>query len=189
MPAIETPAVDNNVTAPNFSLLATDGRTHSRDGLLQENGLLVAFLCNHCPYVKAVIGRFVEDANDAKALQIGVAAIMSNDTKRYPQDSFDNMKIFAADNAFPFPYLYDETQDIARAYDAVCTPDFFLFDKSLKLVYRGRIDDAGMDKSPASRTRELLEATRSLALDGAVAPRRQFSSIGCSIKWKSVEDK
>ena len=196
MPAIETPPIEQQITAPDFNLLATDRKTYRRDDLLGKNGLLIAFLCNHCPYVKAIIERFVQDAHAAKPLLIGIAAIMSNDTKTYPQDSFENMAIFAKKHAFPFPYLYDEEQEVARAYDAVCTPDFFLFDSELKLVYRGRLDCGRLEEPPADAKRELLEAMRELARDPAevtIDPKQrfanQFSSIGCSIKWKTTAGK
>ena len=188
MPALETPPVERHFTAPNFSLLATDGKTYRRDNLLGKNGLLIAFLCNHCPYVKAIIERFVRDARAASGLQIGIAAIMSNDTEAYPQDSFENMAIFAKRHAFPFPYLYDEEQEVARAYAAVCTPDFFLFDKELRLAYRGRLDCGRLEEPPAEAKRELLEAMRKLAQNPmeTIDPEEQFSSIGCSIKWRTT---
>ncbi len=188
MPALETPPVDEQFTAPHFDLPATDGKTYRRDDLLGENGLLIAFLCNHCPYVQAIIDRFVRDIHTAEPLLIGVAAIMSNDTKAYPQDSFDNMAIFAKEHAFPFPYLYDEEQEVARAFRAVCTPDFFLFDRELRLVYRGRLDCGRLEEPSAGAKRELLEAMRKLAHDQrqSIGLEQQFSSIGCSIKWRTT---
>ena len=187
MPALESSAPDRNFSAPDFRLPATDGATYERDRLKGELGLLIAFLCNHCPYVKAVINRFVADANEAQKLGVGVAGIMSNDTQAYPQDSFENMEKFAKEHAFSFPYLYDATQETARAFDAVCTPDFFLFDSSLSLVYRGRLDSAGAQRGSATDDikRELLEAVRALEEGrSVVAPDAQFASIGCSIKWR-----
>ncbi len=187
MPALESPSLDATFSAPDFRLPATDGATFERDSLRRDKGLLVAFLCNHCPYVKAIVGRFVADANEALRMGVGVAAVMSNDTQAYPQDSFEKMGGFAKEHAFPFPYLYDATQETARAFDAVCTPDFFLFDNNLALVYRGRLDSAGAQKNPhaANIKRDLLEAARALAEGRAVATLgAQISSIGCSIKWR-----
>ena len=188
MPALESSPLDTSFTAPDFRLPATDRTIFTRDALKGDTGLLIAFLCNHCPYVKAIIDRFVDDASKAQRLGVGVAAIMSNDTQAYPQDSFENMGKFAKQHAFPFPYLYDETQETARAFDAVCTPDFFLFDKNLTMVYRGRLDSAGAQQNPpdgASVKRDLLEAVRALNKGSSVVKAEaQFSSIGCSIKWR-----
>ncbi len=188
MPALESSPLDISFTAPDFRLPATDSTIFARDALKKDNGLLVAFLCNHCPYVKAIIDRFVADANEALRLGVGVAAIMSNDTQTYPQDSFENMGKFAKQHDFPFPYLYDESQETARAFDAVCTPDFFLFDKSLTMVYRGRLDSAGAQQNPpdfALVKRDLLEAVRALNKGSSVVEAEaQFASIGCSIKWR-----
>ena len=188
MPALESSPLDRTFTAPDFRLPATDGTTYRRDSLRKDKGLLVAFLCNHCPYVKAIIDRFVADANEALRMGVGVVAVMSNDTKTYPQDSFENMEEFAKRHAFPFPYLYDATQETARAFDAVCTPDFFLFDKNLALVYRGRLDSAGArQNAPDAKDvkRDLLEAVRALKEGRATLPaEEQFCSIGCSIKWR-----
>ena len=191
MPALESPPLDASFSAPDFRLPATDGTTHARDTLKGDKGLLVAFLCNHCPYVIAIVGKLVEDANEALRLGVGVAAIMSNDTQAYPQDSFDNMGKFAKKHAFPFPYLYDATQQTARDFDAVCTPDFFLFDKNLMLVYRGRLDSAGAQQNlpdGKSVARDLLEAVCALNEGRPVASLdAQFSSIGCSIKWRKAK--
>ena len=146
------------------------------------NGLLVAFICNHCPYVKAIRTRLVRDARELQALCVGVAAINSNDAVAYPEDSFDNMRRSASEWQLPFPYLYDESQQVARAYDAVCTPDFFGYDAQLKLRYRGRLDGSGKETRPDA-VRELFDAMRAIA-SGAAAPAGQNPSIGCSIKWK-----
>ena len=142
------------------------------------------FICNHCPYVRGVIHRIVEDCRQIQADGIGVAAIMSNDAVAYPADSFDNMKAFAAENGFTFPYLIDETQEIARAYDAVCTPDFFGFNAALELQYRGRLDASRTEAIPDA-PRELLEAMRQVARTGT-GPEQQTASMGCSIKWRSA---
>ena len=143
MPAKETPICDFGWKAVDFALKGTDGETHRLADLAGPKGTLIMFICNHCPYVRAVIDRIVEDARALQADGIGVAAIMSNDTVAYPADSFDKMRDFAAEHDFPFPYLIDETQAVARAYDAVCTPDFFGFNKDLELQYRGRLDESG----------------------------------------------
>ena len=168
--------------AANFDLPGVDGKRHSLDSARGPNGLLVMFICNHCPYVKAAIGRIVRDATALAPLGIGSIAIMSNDAIAYPADSFDNMKAFAAQHALPFPYVVDESQDVARAYDAVCTPEFFGFDRDLTLAYRGRIDSGGRNDDPHAK-RELFDAMAQVARTGR-APVDQHPSIGCSIKWR-----
>jgi thiol-disulfide isomerase/thioredoxin len=150
-----------------------------------ERGTLVAFICNHCPYVLAVIDRLVRDARELAPLGIGVVAISANDAISYPDDSFPNMKAFAAHHGLPFPYLYDESQAVARAYGAVCTPDFFGFDAGLKLAYRGRLDASRNAPAPAGARRELFEAMRLIAETGA-GPAEQFPAVGCSIKWRAA---
>jgi peroxiredoxin len=181
--AMTTPICDFGWKAPDFSLTGTDGRTHALSQLRGPNGTLVMFICNHCPYVKAVVDRIVRDARDLQALGIGVVAIMSNDTEKYPEDSFENMKSFAADHGFTFPYLIDPTQQVARAYDAVCTPDFFGFDRDLGLQYRGRLDESRKEAAAASVRRDLFEAMRQVAQTGQ-GPAEQIPSMGCSIKWR-----
>ncbi len=180
-----TPVCDFGWKAPSFALPGIDGKTYTLEALRGPKGTLVMFICNHCPYVKAVIDRIVRDTNELKAYGINSVAICSNDAIQYPEDSFDNMKRFAAAHGFGFPYLYDESQDVARAYDAACTPDFFGFNADLKLQYRGRLDSSG--KAPASpdARRELFEAMKLVAATGH-GPREQTPSIGCSIKWKSA---
>lgn len=168
--------------APQFDLPGTDGRRHTPDTARGPNGLLVMFICNHCPYVTAIVDRIVRDANDLAALGIGSIAVMSNDATTYPEDSFDNMKVFAARHGFRFPYVVDESQQVARDYDAVCTPDFFGFGRDLTLAYRGRLDASGRKPDPAAR-RELYEAMAQLARIGR-APLDQSPSFGCSIKWR-----
>ncbi len=167
-----------------FSLRGTDGRAHDLADIRGENGTLLMFICNHCPYVKGVIGRLIEDVRALQAAGIGAAAIMSNDTEAYPADSFDNMQRFAAEHGFPFPYLIDETQDVARAYGAVCTPDLFGFDRDGELKYRGRVDSAGAKPPTGQEKRELREAMLQIARTGE-GPAEQIPSIGCSIKWRS----
>lgn len=168
--------------APPFDLPGVDGRRHTLASVRGPNGLVVMFICNHCPYVKAVIGKIPRDLRELAEVGIGGVAIMSNDAAAYPEDSFDNMKAVATQHAFGFPYVYDESQDVARAYGAVCTPDIFGYDHDLRLVYRGRLDDAG--RSPREGTRrDMVEAMKAVAR-GESAPSQQFAAIGCSIKWR-----
>jgi peroxiredoxin len=170
--------------AADFMLIGTDGKTYSLQKCRGPKGLLVMFICNHCPYVLAVVDRLVEDCNILKKAGIGCVAIMPNDTKAYPADSFDNMRIFASKRRFPFPYLLDETQNVARAYGAACTPDFFGFNEAGELQYRGRFDSAGMNKPNATTARELRDAMLEIAKTGN-GPPQQIPSIGCSIKWRA----
>jgi peroxiredoxin len=169
--------------AVDFALPATDGRQYGLADISGANGTLIAFICNHCPYVRAMIDRLVRDAAELKGLGIGTAAICSNDADSYPEDSFDKMKAFAAEHRFPFPYLHDESQEVARAYGAVCTPDLFGFNANGELQYRGRLDEGRMS-APAGAKRELFEAMQEIARTGS-GPREQVPSIGCSIKWKT----
>ena len=169
--------------APQFDLPGIDGRRHTPSSARGPNGLLVMFICNHCPYVRAVAGKIVRDTAELETLGVGSIAIMSNDAARYPEDSFDHMKTFAADHGFRFPYVVDESQDVARAYDAVCTPDFFGFDRDLTLAYRGRLDASGRTSDPTAK-RELFDAMAQVARTGR-APVDQVPSIGCSIKWRA----
>ena len=148
-----------------------------------KNGTLVMFICNHCPYVIGIMDRLPQTAKKLQDQGIGVVAIMANDTENYPEDSFENMKIFAAENNFTFPYLIDETQGTAKAYGAVCTPDFFGFDKDGILQYRGRLDSAGKDLADAHTVPELLGAMSQIVENGH-SPAAQTPSMGCSIKWK-----
>ncbi|HEX2448155.1 MAG TPA: thioredoxin family protein [Methyloceanibacter sp.] len=183
--AEETPICDFGWKAPSFTLPATDGKTYSLKDVRGPNGTLVMFICNHCPYVKAVIDRIVRDVNQLRGLGVGAVAISSNDVVHYPDDSFDNMKRFAEAHRFSFPYLYDESQTVARAYDAVCTPDFFGFNGNLELQYRGRLDASRKEAAPADVRRDLFEAMEQIAATGQ-GPREQIPSMGCSIKWKAA---
>jgi peroxiredoxin len=183
--AEHTPVCDFGWKAPAFTLPAVDGKTYSLEELKGPNGTLVVFICNHCPYVKAVIDRLVRDATALKALGVNTVAICSNDATTHPDDSFDKMKEFAREHGFTFPYLHDESQDVARAYDAACTPDFFGFDKDLALQYRGRLDESGREPAGPNVRRELFEAMKQIAETGE-GPREQTPSIGCSIKWKAA---
>ena len=168
--------------APDFELTATDGKRYTRDRLRCPKGLLVMFICNHCPFVKAVLDKIVRDARDLEPHGIGSVAICSNDAADYPEDSFENMKALAERMRFPFPYLWDETQAVAKSYGAVCTPDFFGFNAALELQYRGRLDDAGRAPKPDA-PRELYAAMLEVARAGR-GPSQQTASIGCSIKWR-----
>ncbi len=177
----ETLALD--VAALDFRLPATDGKTYTLGDLAGPKGTVVVFICNHCPVVKAVIDRLVADARTLKDEGVGFAAICSNDAESYPEDSFDNMARFAAQHRLPFPYLHDESQDVARAYGAVCTPDFFGLDAQRRLKYRGRLDEGRASPPPQGARRELVEAMRLIAATGT-GPKEQIAAIGCSIKWR-----
>ena len=183
--AEQTPICNFGWKALGFTLPSVDGKTYSLDELRGPNGTLVMFICNHCPYVKAVIDRIVRDVNDLRPLGINAVAISSNDVAHYPEDSFDNMKRFAEAPRFSFPYLFDESQEVARAYDAVCTPDFFGFNTELELQYRGRLDASRKEAASPDVRRDLFEAMKQIAETG-LGPREQISSIGCSIKWKAA---
>ena len=169
--------------APDFALPGACGQTWSRDDALGANGLLVMFICNHCPYVQAVLDRIVRDARELQALGVGVVAISSNDAVAYPEDSFEEMQRLWQAKQLPFPYLYDADQSVARAYGAVCTPDFFGYNRDLRLQYRGRLDASGRQPAPADAKRELRDALLLMAATGQ-GPAEQVPSIGCSIKWK-----
>ncbi len=182
--AVETPICDFGWKAPDFSLTGTDDNTYILADVRGPNGTLVMFICNHCPYVKAIADRLSSDAKALQAKGIGVIAIMSNDPEYNTEDSFDNMKLFAANNGFGFPYVIDTTQQVARAYDAVCTPDFFGFNADMELQYRGRLDASGPNPAPPGARRELLEAMTLVAETGK-GPSEQIASMGCSIKWRA----
>jgi peroxiredoxin len=178
------PICDFGWKAPDFRLPGTDGKAYTLNEVRGAKGTLIMFICNHCPYVRSVIDRIVRDATELMSFGISSVAISANDAITYPEDSLDNMKLFAAQNHLPFPYLYDEAQDVARAYNAICTPDFFGFNADLALQYRGRLDASGKEVIPGAK-RELFEAMKRVAETGN-GPREQTSSIGCSIKWKST---
>lgn len=182
--ALNTPLCDFGWKAVDFALDDTAGTRHTLASLRGPNGLLLMFICNHCPYVKAVIDRICRDARELQTLGIGVAAIMSNDPTEYPEDSPEQMRQLAKALDFSFPYLHDATQDVARAYGAVCTPDFFGFNRDLELQYRGRLDASGRAPAAPDARRELFEAMREVAASGH-GPRAQTASIGCSIKWRA----
>ncbi|MFC7703585.1 thioredoxin family protein [Plastorhodobacter daqingensis] len=183
--AVSPPVCDFGHPAPAFSLPATDGRVLSLADLAGPRGTLIMFICNHCPYVLAVLDRIVRDARDLLTMGVGVAAICSNDAEAYPADSFERMQDLARSRALPFPYLHDADQSVARAYGAVCTPDFFGFNARLELQYRGRLDASGSRPAPEDAPRDLFEAMRLVARTGA-GPAEQIPSMGCSIKWKAA---
>jgi len=181
--AVTPPVCDFGWKAPDFTLPATDGQTYSLADISGPNGTLVMFICNHCPYVLAVLDRIQRDAKELQALGVGVVAICSNDAETYPEDSFDNMRKMAHERGFFFPYLHDESQQVARAWGAACTPDFFGFNTKGELQYRGRLDASGRTAAPPAPKRDLFEAMRQVAETGQ-GPRDQIPSTGCSIKWK-----
>jgi peroxiredoxin len=169
--------------ARDFVLKGTDGKTYALNDVRGRKGTLVAFICNHCPYVKAVVGRLVAEAEALAEIGIGTIAIMPNDTAAYPADSFANMAAFARQHGFTFPYVIDETQEVARTYGAVCTPDFFGFNAHDELQYRGRLD-ASRTTLVANARRDLYEAMQ-LVADTGHGPKEQLPSMGCSIKWRA----
>ena len=182
MVSLQTPICNFGWKAVDFDLQGVDGKRYRLNDVRGEKGLLVMFICNHCPYVKAVRERIVRDCMELKEHSINSIAIMSNDPADYPEDSFDNMVKVARQFDFTFPYVLDETQEIAKAYGAVCTPDFFGFNSNLELQYRGRLDASRMNTEPNAR-RDLFEAMLQVARTGQ-GPEEQIPSMGCSIKWK-----
>ncbi|PKO86792.1 MAG: thioredoxin family protein [Betaproteobacteria bacterium HGW-Betaproteobacteria-12] len=184
MVALNPPVCAFGQPAIDFELPGSDGRRYTLADCRGPNGLLVMFICNHCPYVKSIIDRLLRDCRELAVHGIGCVAIMSNDVAAYPEDAPDEMRRWATELAFPFPYLYDESQQVAQAYGAVCTPDFFGYNADLQLQYRGRLDASGRNPAAADVRRELFEALRGIAANGH-GPAEQVASIGCSIKWKA----
>jgi len=183
MVRMTTPPVQTGQTLPDFELTGTDGETWSVAKAMGPKGLVVMFICNHCPYVKSIQERLVEDCRALQDMGVNCLAIMSNDPQEYPEDSFENMKKVAEEKGYPFPYLWDEDQSVAKAWGAVCTPDFFGLDRHGQVHYRGRLDAAGKDSDAAGLRRDLVEAMRELVETGAIRSQ-QWPSMGCSIKWK-----
>ena len=181
--AIETPICDFGKKAPDFKLKSTDNKILSLNDIKGENGTLIMFICNHCPYVKAVTKEIVEDCTELQKFGINAVAICANDAENYPEDSFENMVEFAKKNKFNFPYLNDETQEIAKNYGAVCTPDFFGYNKNLELQYRGRLRELKNLVPVKEGHSDLLKAMKQIAETGN-GPENQIPSAGCSIKWK-----
>lgn len=179
--AATAPAAELGWLAPDFNLRGTDGGWHRLSERAGARGTVVAFICNHCPYVKAVLPRLLRDARDLAAIGVNVIAINANDAVAYPEDSFERMVAMAGD--WPFPYLHDETQQVARTFGAVCTPDFFGLDDGKRLRYRGRLDASMKAAADDSAARELFEAMRQIAQTGQ-GPAEQRPAMGCSIKWR-----
>ncbi len=182
MALTKTPICDFGKKAENFQLKSTDNKIISLNDIKGEKGTLIMFICNHCPYVKAVIRDIVEDTNNLNNFGIKSVAISSNDVKNYPEDSFENMKKFSQNHNFNFPYLFDETQEIAKNYGAVCTPDFFGYNKNLELQYRGRIKEL-KDLKPVSKGDSDLYKSMKLIAETTNGPKNQIPSMGCNIKW------
>lgn len=183
MALLETPVCDFGIPAPDFRLLGVDGRYWTLGECVGEKGVLVMFICQHCPYVKAVHERILRDTLELKGLGINSVAIMSNDPTDYPDDSYENMQRIAKAFDYSFPYLFDETQEVAKLYGAVCTPDFFGFNAKLELQYRGRLDASRKEAAPPDTIRDLFLAMKHVAETGQ-GPREQIPSMGCSIKWR-----
>lgn len=181
--AAQPPVCDFGTLAPRFDLLDTHGYRHTRDSLMGKNGLVLMFICNHCPYVIAIAEKLARDGKALQEMGFGVSAICANDAEAYPADSFENMGRFAKAHGFTFPYLHDESQAVAKAYGAVCTPDFFGYNAKGELQFRGRLDGSGRSPSPDDAPREMIEAMAIVAETGH-GPAVQAPSIGCSIKWK-----
>jgi peroxiredoxin len=184
MARMETPVCDFGWKAVDFTLPGVDGKTYTLKDVAGPNGLLLMFICNHCPYVKAVIERIVRDVRELREHGIGAIAVMSNDPTEYPEDSFDNMRELARRLDFPMPYVLDESQAIAQAYGAVCTPDFYGFNRNLELQYRGRLDESRKETAPEHVRRDLFEAMKQVA-ETQYGPTDQIPSMGCSIKWRT----
>jgi len=184
MASLETPVCEFGWEAIDFDLPGVDGKRYNLASVKGEKGLLVMFICNHCPYVKSVQDRIIRDVKELALLGIGAIAIMSNDPADYPEDSFENMARIAKQFDYPFPYVWDETQKVAKAYGAVCTPDFFGFNGDLKLQYRGRLDASRKEAAPVDVRRDLFEGMLQVAKTGA-GPENQIPGMGCSIKWRT----
>ncbi|MCB9942248.1 MAG: thioredoxin family protein [Geminicoccaceae bacterium] len=182
--AAQPPVCNFGEKAHDFALPGTDGRIWRLADVAGQNGLLLVFMCNHCPYVRSIIDRLVRDARELQELGVGVAAICANDSDNYPQDGFEAMQAWAREKSFPFPYLHDGSQEVARRFGAVCTPDFFGYNAALELQYRGRLDESKTSLVPDAR-RDLFLAMKEVARTGQ-GPREQIPSMGCSIKWKAA---
>lgn len=182
MVSLKTPVCDFGLDAVDFDLPGVDERNWTLADCVGEKGLLVMFICNHCPYVQSIRDRIVRDTNELAGLGLKSVAIMSNDPADYPEDSFENMQKVAREYGFNFPYLLDETQEVAKAYGAICTPDFFGYNADLKLQYRGRLDESRKESASPDVRRDLFEAMQQVAQTGE-GPKNQIPSMGCSIKW------
>jgi len=182
MPALKTPICDFGTIAKDFQLNSTINKLVSLSDIKGEAGTLIMFICNHCPYVKAVIKDIVEDCKNLEKFGIRAVAISSNDAVNYPEDSFENMIEFSKEHNFTFPYLFDETQNVAKSYNAVCTPDFFGYNGNLELQYRGRIRELKDLKPIKVDESDLFKAMKQISETGK-GPKKQIPSLGCSIKW------
>tara|TARA_Y100001958_G_C21177591_1_gene508077 strand:- start:807 stop:1361 length:555 start_codon:yes stop_codon:yes gene_type:complete len=178
----KTPICNFGEKAHNFDLKGIDGKSYSLKDCVGKRGIIIMFICNHCPYVKAIVNDIVKDTNSLKELGLNSVAIMSNDTKNYPEDSFDKMIEFSKKNKFNFPYLIDETQEVAKKFGAVCTPDFFGYNNNLELQYRGRMRELKDLKPVSSKNSDLFNAMKLVAESGN-GPKNQIPSMGCNIKW------
>jgi|TARA_B110000285_G_scaffold40542_1_gene44394 peroxiredoxin len=183
MVSLNTPICEFGWLAKDFNLLGVDGQQWNLSKAMGLNGLVIMFICNHCPYVKAILPRLVSDLGELKKIGINTIAISSNDVINYPDDSYEYMQKISRDNQFHFPYLFDETQQVAKKYSAICTPDFFGFNNLYELQYRGRFDSTGRGEPPKDNQKDLYNAMK-LVVETGKGPKAQFSSIGCSIKWK-----
>ena len=179
------PICDFGLPAYEFNLRGVDNKYYSLDMIKGPNGFLVMFICNHCPYVLAIMDRLIRDTSELSHYGIGVVGICSNDSISYPDDSFEKMQKISLDKSFPFPYLHDETQEVAKKFDAVCTPDFFGYNSDSKLQYRGRLDCSRKEAGPKDASRDLFEAMVQISKTG-LGPKIQHPSMGCSIKWKKT---
>jgi peroxiredoxin len=183
--SLNTPLCNFGLKAEPFSLLGIDNKLWTLDKAKGENGLLIMFICNHCPYVKAILPRLINDLSELKKYGINSIAISSNDVVNYPQDSFEEMKKLSVLHNFTFPYIFDESQSIAKSYNAICTPDFFGYNKELQLQYRGRFDESKKLAAASDVRRDLFEAMKLVAETGR-GPEKQIPSMGCSIKWRAA---
>ena len=187
MVSLNTPLCNFGLKAKSFSLLGIDNKSWTLDKAKGKNGLLIMFICNHCPYVKAILPRLINDLSELKKIGINAIAISSNDVINYPQDSFEEMKKLSVLHNFTFPYIFDESQSVAKSYNAICTPDFFGFNRELELQYRGRFDSTGREEIPPTDNKKDLYEAMKLISETQKGPEIQFSSIGCSLKWKEVK--
>ena len=183
MVSLQPPVCEFDLPIVDFSLADTEGKIWTPESLKGENGLLIMFICNHCPYVKAILDRIIRDTRKLQEYGVNSVAIMSNDPSEYPEDSPENMQKIAREKNFPFPYLLDSTQEVAKSFGAVCTPDFFGYNGDLKLQYRGRLDESRKETASSEARRDLFLAMREVAETGK-GPKEQFASMGCSIKWR-----
>jgi len=181
---IQTPICDFGQKAHDFKLKSTENNLITLNDVKGQNGTLIMFICNHCPYVKAITKDIAKDCNELKKIGVNSVAICANDAEKYPEDSFENMIKFAKKNQFSFPYLIDETQEVAKTYDAVCTPDFFGYNKDLQLQYRGRLRELKNLIPVENGESDLLKAMKQIAKTSK-GPENQIPSAGCSIKWKN----